>query len=139
MDYYREEQLDKEIYPEDQNQIEKIIKVAILKIGIKCDTLGYGYIFESVMMVITHPNLVYNAKKLFTKVGEKLGITNYLKIESNIQNAINFTYNMRGFNSINELYGLDVIRPDHKPTVAELINLLAQYYLLRMFKTEEIS
>ncbi len=123
---------------DEEKQKEKIVKVALIKVGIKCDNIGFTYLTESILQVIKEPYLVYNVKNLFGVVAKKLGIDNYLKIESNIQNAINVTYNLKGFNSINELYGIDVIRPDRRPTVAEFINLIAQYYLLRMFEEDDI-
>ncbi len=112
----------------------KIIKLALIRLGIKSDYIGFDYLEKAVEYAIDEPNAVYNVKKMFTKIADQLKTTNAQQIESNIQNAINTTYNNRGFDSINDLFGLQIIKPDHKPTVGELIKIVSEYYLLKIYE-----
>jgi len=119
------------------SEMEKIVKIALIKLGIKCDYSGYDYLVDAVLFVIEKPQYAYNVKALIEEVAKKNNCENPQRVESNIQNAINATYNSKGFNSINDLYGMDLIRPDHKPTMGELIKLVAEYYNLKIYENEE--
>lgn len=123
----------KETYKE-MNETEKIIKLMLIRIGIKCDFVGYNYLAQAVQVVLENPKLLYDLRALFTVVAEQSGAPSAFRVEANIQNAIKYTYNKKGFEAINELYGMQVLKPNHKPTTAEVINLCAEYYRLGLYK-----
>ena len=119
---------------EEQKEREKIIKLLLIRVGIKCDFVGYTYLSRSIQLVIDNPKLLYDLRALSAIVANECGEPNPFRVEANIQNAIKYTYSKKGFESINELYGMQVLRPDHKPTTAEMINLCAEYYRLGLYK-----
>lgn len=119
---------------EEQVEREKVIKLLLIRVGIKCDFVGYTYLSHSIQLVLDNPKLLYDLRALSTIVAKDCGEPNPFRVEANIQNAIKYTYSKKGFEAINELYGMQVLRSDHKPTTAELINLCAEYYRLGLYK-----
>lgn len=122
---------------ENEEDIQKIIKLTLIRVGIKCDLIGFSYLTYAVEVIINQPMLIYNSKELFKEVAKKFNVDNPLRVEANIQNAISSTYNTKGLNSINELYGMEILKPKYKPTTAEVIKLLAEYYCLELYKRKK--
>lgn len=119
---------------EDKIDMQRIIKLTLIRIGIKCDLVGFSYLVNAVELAIEDPMLVYNLKKLFVLLAKRHNIQNPFRVEANIQNAITLTYNTKGFSSINEIYGIEIFKPNYKPTTAEIIKLVAEYYNLGLYK-----
>ena len=119
---------------EDIKEMQRIIKLTLIRIGIKCDLMGFSYLTHSVEVAVENPMLIYNLKNLFKVVAKRCGVKNPFRIEANIQNAISLTHNTKGFSSFNDLYGMEVIKPKYKPTTAEVIKLVAEYYNLGLYK-----
>ena len=119
---------------EDNKEVQRIIKLTLIRLGIKCDLVGFSYLVHAVEVAIEQPMLVYNLKKLFVIVAKRCNVENPFRVEANIQNAITLTHNTKGFSSINDLYGMEVFKPNYKPTTAEIIKLVAEYYNLGLYK-----
>ncbi len=119
---------------EDNKEVQRIIKLTLIRLGIKCDLVGFSYLVHAVEVAIEQPMLVYNLKKLFAIIAKKCNVENPFRVEANIQNAITLTFNTKGFSSINDLYGMEVFKPNYKPTTAEIIKLVAEYYNLGLYK-----
>lgn len=117
------------------NEIEKVVKLALIKIGIKCDLVGFSYLSKAIELVIETPSKLYSLSKLFGEVAAIYNVRNPFRVEANIQNAITLTYNTKGFSAINELYNMNIMDKKYKPTTAEVINLIAEYYSLGLYKT----
>ncbi len=119
---------------EEMSEVERVVKLTLIRIGIKCDLVGFSFLVKAVELVIEKPMLVYNLKNLFKIVAEQLGIENPFRVEANIQNAITLTYNTKGFDIVNKIYGMEIFKPGYKPTTAEIIKLVAEYYNLGLYK-----
>ena len=119
---------------EKLSEMERVIRLALIKIGIKCDFIGYTYLAHAAKMVVDEPMLVHDLKSLFAKVAKLCNVKNPFRVEANIQNAINYTYNNRGFSGINDLFGMEVCGAEHKPTIAEIVKLISEYYLLGLYE-----
>lgn len=119
----------------ETKEIEKVVKLALIRIGIKCDLVGFSYLSKAVELVIEAPSKLYKLSKLFEEVAKIYDVKNPFRVEANIQNAITLTYNTKGFSAINDLYNMKIIEQDYKPTTAEIINLVAEYYLLGIYES----
>ncbi len=119
----------------ETKEIEKVVKLALIRIGIKCDLVGFSYLSKAVELVIETPSKLYKLSKLFEEVAKIYDVKNPFRVEANIQNAITLTYNTKGFSAINDLYNMKIIEKGYKPTTAEIINLVAEYYLLGIYKS----
>ena len=119
---------------ESKTDMQRIIKLTLIRLCIKCDLVGFSYLVQSIEIAIEQPMLVYNLKKLFAIVAQRCNVENPFRVEANIQNAITLTYNTKGFSSINEMYGMEVFKSNYKPTTAEIIKLVAEYYNLGLYK-----
>jgi hypothetical protein len=113
---------------------QKIIKLTLIRLGIKCDLIGFTYLAKSVELVIDQPMLVYHLKKLFAQVAQDCGANSAFRVEANIQNAITLTYNTKGFDIVNKMFGMEIFEPNYKPTTAETIKLVAEYYQMGLYK-----
>jgi len=121
------------------NQVEKIVKLALIRIGIKCDLVGFSYLSKAIELVIETPSKLYNLSKLFDEVAKIFNVKNPFRVEANIQNAITQTYNTKGMGGINDLYKMKIFNEKYKPTTAEVINLIVEYYSLGIYKTVETN
>lgn len=117
-----------------KNEIEKIVKLTLIRIGIKCDLVGFSYLAKAIEFAIEDPMQVYNLKGLFADVAKFYNVKNPFRVEANIQNAITFTFNSKGFGVFNDLFKMDVIKGNYKPTTAEVIKLIAEYYEMGLYK-----
>ncbi|MGN1201232.1 MAG: sporulation initiation factor Spo0A C-terminal domain-containing protein [Candidatus Caccovivens sp.] len=115
-------------------EIEKIVKLTLIRIGVKCDLIGFSYLAKAIEYAIAEPMQVYNLKGLFADVAKFYGVKNPFRVEANIQNAITFTYNNKGFDVLNKLFGMEVVKKGYKPTSAEVIKLVAEYYEMGLYK-----
>lgn len=115
-------------------EMEREVKLALIRIGIKCDLVGFSYLCKAIELVIDTPAKVYSLTKLFDEVAELFGVKNSFRVEANIQNALSATYNTRSFAGINDLYKMKIFDEKYKPTTAEVINLIAEYYSLGLYK-----
>ena len=113
----------------------KIVRMSLIRLGIKCDFSGFEYLVHAIEIVIENPHSVFTLNQLIHNICRRCNEPSRTKVEANIQHAINKTYDNRGFNGINDLFGMDLICPDHKPSIGELVRLMAEYYLLEMYKT----
>ena len=116
------------------SEIEKIIRLALIRLGIKCDTLGYNLITLATVKVIENPKLTSNQTQLFTLVSKEVKTLTPFRIEANILNAITYTFRKNGLVTFNELFGMEIMKGDYKPSTAEFLRLLAEYYNLGLYK-----
>ena len=99
--------------------------------------VGFSYLSKSIELVIKNPSKLYNLSKLFDEVAEIYNVKNPFRVEANIQNAITQTYNTKGLDGINDLYKMQIFKDKYKPTTAEVINLIVEYYNLGLYKDSE--
>ena len=121
------------------NEVELIVQGGLIRIGIKCDLVGFSYLSKSIELVIATPSKLYNLSKLFDEVAKIFYVKNPFRVEANIQNAITQTFNTKGLQSVNDLYGMKIFDEKYKPTTAEMINLIVEYYNLGLYKQVETN
>lgn len=121
------------------NEVEKIVKLTLIRIGIKCDLVGFSYLSKAIELVIRTPSKLYNLSKLFDEVAAIYSVKNPFRVEANIQNAITQTFNTKGLQKVNDLYKMKIFDEKYKPTTAEMINLIVEYYNLGLYKDVETN
>ena len=119
-----------------EKEKDKIVKLTLIRIGIKCDHVGFTFLVQAVKEVIENPELIHDLRRLFTIVAQKCGAKDFFRVEANMHNAIVFTHKTKGFGFINKLYGMEVLSPERKPTTAEVIRLVAEYYSLGLYTND---
>ena len=112
-----------------------VIKLALIKIGIRCDLIGFSYLCYAIELVINNPALIHNlCKGLYSEVGRKFMLDNESCVERSIRHAIENTYINKSFSGLNKMFKTDLYDLDGKPTAGELIRLVAEYYNLGLYK-----
>ena len=114
--------------------MRKIIKLTLIRIGIRCDLIGFSYLCYEIELVILNPNLIHSlCKDLYTKVSEKFDVKKDSCVERSIRHAIENTYINKSFAELNRMFKMQLYTVDEKPTAGELIRLVAEYYNLGLY------
>ena len=115
--------------------MRRIIKLALIRIGIRCDLIGFNYLCFAIELVILKPSLIHNlCKGLYLAVGQKFKIENENCVERSIRHAIENTYINKSFAELNKMFKTQLYTINDKPTGGELIRLVAEYYNLGLYK-----
>ena len=121
----------------DLNSARKIIRLAFIKIGIRCDYIGFSYLCCAVELVIQNPSLIHNlCKGLYNAVGKEFNVEKESCVERSIRHAIENTYYNKSFAELNRMFKTNLYTIDYKPTSGELIRLVAEYYNLCLYKND---
>ncbi len=120
---------------EKLENMRKVIKLAFIRIGIRCDFAGFNYLCYAVELAVLSPELSRHlCRGLYVQIAKKFGIEKSGCIEKCIRDAIDYTQNTKSFAELNRMFKAMLYTVDDKPTAGELINLVAQYYLLDLYK-----
>jgi len=119
----------------DLINLRKIVKITLIKIGIRCDLIGFSYLCYAVEVVINKPSLIHNlCKGVYVEVGRKFDVENNNCVERSIRHAIDNTFICRNFNELNKMFSVELYSINEKPTAGELIKLVAEVYNLGLYK-----
>ncbi len=120
---------------EDLLKMRNIIKLAFIRIGIRCDLIGFSYLCCAVELVILEPSLIHNlCNGLYKQIGIRHEVKKTTCVERSIRHAIENTFINHGFTELNKMFHTTLYTIDEKPTVGELIRLVAEYYNLGLYK-----
>lgn len=119
----------------DKNLL-KMVKLTLLRCGIKCDHSGFEYLLACIMATIKNPQFLSRSGPMFCLVAKEFGVSDPARIKGNIHNAILHTYKTHGFDYINQLYGMNVLKSDYKPSPVEFIRLIVEYFTLGLYKKQ---
>ena len=116
------------------SNMRKIIKLALIRIGIRCDLIGFSYLCYAIELVILNPDLIHSlCKNLYTKVSEKFEVKKDSCVERSIRHAIENAYINKSFAELNKMFKMQLYTVNDKPTAGELIRLVAEYYNLDLY------
>lgn len=119
----------------DRDKVRKIVKMAFIKIGIRCDLIGFSYLCTAVELAIEKPLLCNHlCKGLYMEVGKIFSIEKECCVERSIRHAIDTTFNQKSFENINQMFGTELFSVYDKPTAGELIKLVVEYYNLGLYE-----
>ena len=119
------------------NNARRIIKLAFIKIGVRCDLIGFSYLCYAVELVIQKPSLIHNlCKGLYSEISKKFNACNDGCVERSIRHAIENTYLNKSFIELNQMFNIQLYAMEDKPTAGELIRLVAEYYNLGLYKQD---
>lgn len=118
--------------------IRKIIKLAYIRIGIRCDLVGFGYLCYGTEKVIQNPDLIHNlCNGLYVEIANQFEADKVTSVERSIRHAIDNTQESKSFGELNNMFKTLLYTVNEKPTVGELIRLVAEYYLLGLYKEDK--
>lgn len=120
-----------------KSELRRIIKMALMETGIRCDLTGFTYLCTAIELVIEKPELCHHlCKGLYAEVGKVHSIENECCVERSIRHAIDATFNQKTFEGINKMFGMELFSAYEKPTAGELIRLIAEYYNLGLYNKD---
>lgn len=122
----------------DNNELENmrnIIKLTLIRIGIRCDLAGFNYLCYAIELVVLNPSLIHNlCKRLYIEIGKKFEVKKDNCVERSIRHAIENTFINKSFSELNKMFNIQLYELNDKPTSGELIRLVAEYYNLGLYK-----
>ncbi len=90
--------------------MRKIVKLTLLRIGIRCDLVGFSYLCYGVELAILQPELLRRmCNGLYTEISNHFHLDSYENVERSIRHAINTTCETKSFMELNRLLGMDLI------------------------------
>lgn len=114
--------------------LRKIVKLAFIRIGVRCDLTGFKYLCSAVELVVRRPDLLQNlCKGLYVEIGKQFDAESSGSVERSIRHAIDNTSVNKSFSELNRMFKSKLYAIDDKPTAGELIRLVAEYYLLGLY------
>ncbi len=120
----------------DLNNARRVIKLALIKIGIRCDLLGFSYLCYAAELVIEKPNRIHKlCSCLYKEIAEKFSSSENC-VERGIRHVIEITYLNKGFMELNRMFNIPLYTLDSKPTAGELIRLVSEYFVLGLYKQD---
>ena len=122
----------------DSKHLRKVIRYGLIKIGIKCDLSAFNYLCCAVELVVLSPEIAINLCDLYQKVADKFEVKNSYCVERSIRHAIDLVANTKSFDALNAIFGTEIYKQYDKPTSGELINLMAEYYNLELYKKDNM-
>ncbi|HIT62665.1 MAG TPA: hypothetical protein IAC38_04350 [Candidatus Caccovivens faecavium] len=123
----------------EHDKMVKVIRFALVKIGCKINHLGFQYLCYAVELVIMNPGAIHNLlKDVYQKISDEYHVGNRMTVHSSIRNVIELTYETGSFLEINKFFKTEIYSLNDKPTCGEIIGLVAEYYTLKLYKSEEI-
>ena len=126
---------EEKVSKEEMQEARKVVKLALIRIGIRCDLVGFGYLCTAVEYVINDPEKMKNlCKGLYREVAKANRVEKVGNIERSIRHAIDNTYVSKSFTELNKMFKTMLYTIDDKPTAGELIRLVSEWYLLGLYK-----
>lgn len=123
--------------PEELEKMRKIIKLALIKIGMRCDLIGFSYLCYGVELVVQNPKLINRlCKDLYVQISEKFNVKNVYCVERSIRHAIDKVLENNGFEELNKMFKSKLYGKNEKPTSGELIRLISEYYVLGLYEND---
>ena len=111
-------------------RLEKDVKLALLRVGLRCDFVGFNFLCEAINLVVRRPDLARKlCKGVYQQIAQKFAVKTAC-VERSIRHAIDNTFVNKNFTELNKMFKMELYTIHDKPTAGELINLLAQYFTL---------
>lgn len=116
--------------------MEKIIKMTLIKAGIRVDLEGFKYLCKAIELGLEHPELLHRiCKGLYTEVANFYNTT-YYRVERSIRHAIAQTNIEKSFLILNKMFHAELFTIHDKPTPSQFIALMIEYIKLELYKED---
>ena len=115
--------------------MNKVITLTLIKIGIRCDLIGFSYLCSAIKLAILNPHMLRKiCKNLYVAVGQEHNVEKTNNVERSMRHAIDNAFVNQNFSEINKMFNTILYNADEKPTVGELITLVSDFYTLGLYK-----
>ena len=119
--------------------VRKVIRYALVRIGFRMDQTGFQYLSSAIELVIVDPMLIHKMMNgLFKEVCSLYNIEKVASVQGAIRNMIDTTFCNHSFLEVNKMFNTNIFTIDDKPSCGQIIGLIAEYYNLRLYKSEEL-
>ena len=115
------------------NLDERLVDI-LLSVGISANLQGYGYLKESIKLVMKDPRIVNSITKvMYPTVAGKFKTTS-CRVERAIRHALDVSFNKGKIVVLNDIFGLNIFDKNEKPTNSEFVALIADRLKLEFKK-----
>lgn len=113
------------INAEENRGLDKKLVDILLSVGIPANLQGYLFLKESIKLAIDNPTYVGAITKIMYPTIAIKFKTTACRVERSIRHALEVSYNKGKIMNLNEIFGLQVIDANEKPTNSEFVALVA--------------
>ena len=110
----------------NETKLSKRISNILDQFDFNCNSIGYSYLVESIMICLNLPSCTENLEKnVYPLIAKKYGITNYKKIKWNIEKTINSMVRYTSQNILKK-YFRDESKPSVKIFIKTIVNIIEE-------------
>lgn len=114
-----------------RGNMEMVVTETMHEIGVPASLLGYRYIREAVLLLISNRNAIkYFSKAILTEVARKHDTT-YSRVERAIRHAIEVAWERGDVDTLHKYFGSTISDLRGKPTNKEFIAMIADNVTMR--------
>lgn len=114
--------------------VDKRLMDILLTLGISAHLQGYQYLRDSIKIIMHNPEYLNSiTKKLYPIIAERHDTT-ASRVERGIRHALEVSFCKGKMIYLNNIFGLEVLRKDERPTNSEFVALLADKLMLESKK-----
>ena len=127
-----ENSLDYSESTEKERDLEVMVTEIIHQIGVPAHIKGYGYLRESITLVVENPDIINSVtKELYPTVAKKFGTT-ASRVERAIRHAIEVAWDRGDLDILNSYFGYTINNGRGKPTNSEFIAMIGDKLRLKL-------
>ena len=116
-------------------KMRKIIRLTLIKIGIRCDLVGFAYLCAAIEYAILDSSMLSNlCGGLYVVVGKNFNVNKVNSVERSMRHAIDNAFEYTRFVEINKIYNTPIYNDVEKPTVGKFISIMVEYYNMGLYE-----
>lgn len=116
---------------EEKNLDRKVVDI-LLSLGISPNLQGYTFLKESIKLAIYNPSYIGAITKIMYPTIAIKFKTTACRVERSIRHALEVSYMKGKIYNINEIFGLNILEENEKPTNSEFVALIADRLALEL-------
>lgn len=106
-------------------RFEKKLVDILLSVGIPASLQGYHFLKETIKLAVKNPNYIGAITKvMYPKIATKFETT-ACRVERSIRHALDVAYSKGKIIHLNDIFGLDILDENERPTNSEFVALIA--------------
>lgn len=114
-----------EIESIDTKGLERKLVDILLSVGISANLQGYSFLKETIKLAIENPSYIGAITKIMYPVIASKFKTTACRVERSIRHALDVSFSKGKIIHLNDIFGLNIIEKNERPTNSEFVALIA--------------
>lgn len=114
-----------EIESIDTKGLERKLVDILLSVGISANLQGYSFLKETIKLAIENPSYIGAITKIMYPAIASKFKTTACRVERSIRHALDVSFSKGKIIHLNDIFGLNIIEKNERPTNSEFVALIA--------------